>query len=54
MPTKRKSIKKSYSKTHTNPKAIAEHKRKISKRGGKVVSEIKTGSKTSLVYGFPE
>jgi hypothetical protein len=50
---KQKKIKKSYSKTHSNPKAVEGHKKNIRKRGGKVVSEIKTGTKTSLVYGFP-
>jgi hypothetical protein len=51
---KKRTIKKSYTKTHSSPKAAAEHKRKITKHGGKVVSEIKTANKTSLVYGFPE
>jgi hypothetical protein len=51
---KQKKIKKSYTKTHTSTSAVAGHKRKITKRGGKVVSEIKKGDKTSLVYGFPE
>ena len=49
-----KKIKKSYSKTHESDRAISSHKEKIKKRGGKIVSEIKTGKKTSLVYGFPK
>lgn len=51
---KQKSIKKSYTKTHESEKAVRSHVAKIKKRGGKVVSEINTGKKTSLVYGFPQ
>jgi ABC-type uncharacterized transport system ATPase component len=51
---KQKKVSKTYTKTHSSPVAVASHKRKIIKRGGKVVSEIKTKTKTSLVYGFPE
>ncbi len=44
-------MKKTYTKTHTNPKAAENHIAKIKARGGKVT---KTGSKgkIKLYYSF--
>ena len=52
MAKKIKEIGKTYTKTHTSDKAVASHEKNIKKRDGKIVSKIKTASKTSLVYGF--
>lgn len=52
MAKKIKNIGKTYTKTHSEDVAVKGHKKNIKKRGGKIVSEIKTASKTSIVYGF--
>lgn len=52
MAKKIKEIGKTYTKTHESELAVKGHKKNIKKRDGRIISEIKTKNKTSLVYGF--
>jgi hypothetical protein len=44
-------MKRTYTKTHTNPKAASSHAAKIRARGGKVTRTVK-GGKITLKYSF--
>jgi hypothetical protein len=48
----RKTGKNEYTKSHTNAKALRNHKKRIKDRGGKIIDEQKSGKKTTIKYKF--
>jgi len=47
--TKKKGV---YTKTHSLPKVVSIHSRKIKKRGGTILSKEKSASGTTIKYKF--